>query len=101
MMTQNNNEIENFIKLSESKLFNLAKVLIAVAFFLGGWAASLQIDLLENKKINYKQDLKIENLEKKSVDIQLLIATDMPTIKSMLQDIQKDIDEIKKDQKAK
>lgn len=98
-MQENNELAENFIKISESKMFNIVKILIVVAFFLGGWAANLQVDQINSKKKDIAQDIEIKKIQKGHIDIQLLIATDMPTIKSILVGIQDDIKEIKADQK--
>ena len=90
---------EQIFQFSESKIFNIGKGLILLAFLLGGWLVSIEMRQINRDKITAEQAKKIEKLENNYNTMNLLLTTDVAAIKSLLNSMQDDIKDIKKEQR--
>ena len=89
-------DLQNVIQFSESKLFSLSKFLLVAVFGLGGWFTSLEMRQRDRDQIIKVHERKIEKLTSDYNALNLLIATDVSTIKTQLNTIINDVRELKK-----
>lgn len=96
-------QMEEVVKFSHSSLFRTFKILIGVAFFLGGWFTILQTNQSKIEERSLQNEAKILEMKDNFDDLNLRTYKDISEIKKMLNEMsiyyklsQKDIEELKK-----